>query len=219
MWAYADGKLTVSDLRLVKLLTGHKSGFIEVSLVHAVENNAGQNSKRSSEFNHVAQVADTPTGRVEKLAPTIGQREPVSFAHARIDDTNDCLKSIEEYQEFQMTTMGYSFSETVSYLIKKQKLNRVLFYEKTLIDHRQFSRILKNEVNNPRFDTVIAICIGLNLGLLYGEPLLRKCGYTLDCDSKAAYKVLLASYCGRSITECNEYLVAQGLKPLLAKNI
>jgi hypothetical protein len=88
-----------------------------------------------------------------------------------------------------------------------------VFCEKTLLGDKQFWNIKTNKMLRPSFDTSMAICVGLGLGLLYGEPLLEKGGHKLD-HVRDPYRVLLANFRGLSIFECNEFLIEWGIKPL-----
>jgi hypothetical protein len=69
-------------------------------------------------------------------------------------------------------------------------------------------------MSNPAFDTAMSICVGLDLGLVYGLPLLGKAGYTLEREDRLPYKMLLAYCQGHTIFVCNEFLAAQGARLL-----
>lgn len=63
------------------------------------------------------------------------------------------------------------------------------------------------------------ICIGLDLGIEYGEPLFQKAGYILEgSEVLIAYKGILLSCRGYTVYECNEILGLLSL-PLLAKKV
>ena len=94
------------------------------------------------------------------------------------------------------------------------------FRERTLLSDKMFDRIKKGEVLNPEIETVMAICMGLNLGAAHGIPLLRSAGYDLtDTQSPIliSYMKLLASPEVKDIFQCNEILEALNLKPLCEK--
>ncbi|MDR1358434.1 MAG: hypothetical protein LBJ48_03660, partial [Coriobacteriales bacterium] len=78
----------------------------------------------------------------------------------------------------------------------------------------QYRKLKYGRTRQVIFDTAMAVCVGLDLGLEYGVPLLEKAGYSLEGEDRFPYKVLLAFYRGHTIFECNEYLIDQGVKPL-----
>jgi hypothetical protein len=92
-----------------------------------------------------------------------------------------------------------------------------IFRERTLLSDKTFDRIKAGKLHNPGIETVMATCIGLNLGTLHGEPLLRSAGYDIANSTSPlnmVYYVLLCSYQGHSIFECNEVLESLNL-PLI----
>lgn len=123
---------------------------------------------------------------------------------------------VQESQYLSSTTQN--FAQAAYGHIKRKGYNKSVFTEKTLLSGKTFDRIKKNELNNPTLETVMAICIGLELSPSYSEELLRLAGFTLsNSPQQLAYKKLLHSYRGHSIYECNEVLEALGLSPLCAK--
>jgi len=94
------------------------------------------------------------------------------------------------------------------------------FREKTLLSDKTFDRIKSGQLISPDLETVMAICIGLNLGIIYGESLLKSAGYDLAESTTPLHKVyhvLLCTYHERTIFEWNEVLEALGLQPIRAK--
>jgi hypothetical protein len=61
----------------------------------------------------------------------------------------------------------------------------------------------------------MAICIGLELGIEQGEPLLEIAGYKLGKSHlHRAYRKILSSLKGHSIYECDEFLNTLDLPPI-----
>ena len=110
------------------------------------------------------------------------------------------------------STTSSSFAETVFAHTRRLGLNQVVFSERTLLDDRQFRKIKSNSLTNVSFDTAMAICVGLDLGLEYGLPLLEKAGFSLNAEQRLPYKILLIFYRGHTIIECNHFLSEQGVK-------
>jgi len=82
---------------------------------------------------------------------------------------------------------------------------------KSLVSRRTIDRALNGHVI-PSIETVMAFCIALELGAVFGNQLLESAGYRLTASRiHCAYQVLLDIYSGKSIYECNEFLSANGL--------
>lgn len=108
-----------------------------------------------------------------------------------------------------------SFSQIAFAHIKRMSFSKAMFEEKTLLSARTFDRIKSNELENPTIETVMAICIGLELGIEQGGPLLEIAGYKLgQSHLHRAYRKILSSFKGRSIYECDEFLEELGLQPI-----
>ena len=54
------------------------------------------------------------------------------------------------------------------------------FRYRTLLSDKTFDRIKSGKLKNPDIETVMALCFGLDLGVFYGDPLLRSAGYDLS---------------------------------------
>ena len=87
------------------------------------------------------------------------------------------------------------------------------FTKKTLLSVKTYNRIKSGELVNPKFDTAMAVCIGLNLGITYAIPLLKSAGFDLEQSSAPLHKVyhiLLCTFHDRDIYEWNEILAVLG---------
>lgn len=123
---------------------------------------------------------------------------------------------IEETQYLSRTSQ--TFSQAAYGHIQRKGYNKIIFADKTLLSEKTFDRIKNNQLNNPTLETVMAICIGLELSPPYSEELLKAAGFTLNnSPQQLAYKKLLHSYRGHSLYECNEVLGALGLSPICGK--
>ncbi len=126
-------------------------------------------------------------------------------------------RNVAEELNFVKSQKG-SFCQEVMAHVKRRGYNKPTFCEKTLLSERMFERIQTDSLRrNLKPETVMQICIGLDLGIAYGEALFEKAGHKL-CGSELhlAYKQILATCQGLSVYECNEILASIGL-PLLAK--
>lgn len=93
-------------------------------------------------------------------------------------------------------------------LSKRRGYNKVTFCAKTLLSEKTYERMKHNAMHSmPRPETVMQICIGLNLGIEYGEPLFEKAGYRLSSSGVLlAYRAILITCKKIDIYECNEVL-------------
>jgi len=114
-----------------------------------------------------------------------------------------------------------TFSQFAWRIFRQKKLNRQTFADKTLLSDAYFDRIKNNRLpSNPDVETVMAICIGLDLDGKLGEELLEKAGHKLNNSQlHVIYRKFLYSLKGRSIYQCNEILEAFGFKPLIKRNM
>jgi len=116
--------------------------------------------------------------------------------------------------------MGQTFAQYAWDIISKKKVNRQVFQVKTLLSEKIYDRIRDNKLeSNPDIKTVMAICIGLDLGGALGEQLLERAGHKLNNSQlHVVYKKLLYSLRGRSIYECDEILEGLSLPPISKKD-
>lgn len=73
-----------------------------------------------------------------------------------------------------------TFSEYLRELIKEKNLSEVEVYKKAHLDRRIFSKIRNEKNYKPSTNTVLAICIGMELNLEETENLLRSAGHGLS---------------------------------------
>jgi hypothetical protein len=123
---------------------------------------------------------------------------------------------IEQSRRLAKTEMN--FAQLAAWHIKNRGYNKVVFRAKTLLSHKTYERIMSNQLPNPTLETVMAICIGLQLSIKDSELLLERAGYKLSSSPQhLAYHKLLSAFVGHSLFECNEILEALSLSPLTTK--
>jgi hypothetical protein len=82
-----------------------------------------------------------------------------------------------------------------------------------------FERIRDNQLTAPKIETVMSICLGLDLGGQIGELLLERAGHKLNASlPHTVYRKLLYSLRGKTIYDYNEVLEALSLPPLTKCN-
>jgi len=113
---------------------------------------------------------------------------------------------------------GTTFCDEVTAHIRRKGCNRAAFSRLTGLSEQTYDRIVRHKVEHPCLDTVMMICVGLDLGFAYGEVLFNKAGYRLGgTKAQHAYRKILLSFEGISIHECNEILEEIGLPKLNSK--
>jgi DNA-binding phage protein len=104
------------------------------------------------------------------------------------------------------------FAQLAAHYIRRRGYNKVVFCMKTHLSSKTYERIMSDELPNPALETVMAICLGLQLGIDDSERLLERAGFKLNASPlHLAYCKLLACRVGHDLDACNELLEALGL--------
>jgi hypothetical protein len=140
---------------------------------------------------------------------------------------DDCNKKVQERarelcqaindETETVNATGRNFAQIAAYHITKMEIDESEFCEKTLLSPKTYRRIMKNNLQKPTFETAMAICIGLELGMTHGPRLLEAAGINIFAAQYIQYKKLLESCCGLSILECNEIFSVLGYPLINAK--
>ena len=102
--------------------------------------------------------------------------------------------------------------------IRRNKLNKETFQQKTLLSGKMYDRIKNDNVPKPSLETAMALAIGLKLGGKSGEELLEKAGHKLtDTPLHLTYRKLLNVCKEKGILGCNEILEHLSFPPLCEK--
>lgn len=79
---------------------------------------------------------------------------------------------------------------------------------------RNLSRLIKNK-QQPKLETVVALCISLHLFPLFSEYLISLAGYSLrNTEEGLAYNLLINQFYMEDLIFCNKLLREIGIKPL-----
>jgi hypothetical protein len=83
------------------------------------------------------------------------------------------------------------------------------------LDPKTIQRMRNNEAYETTIETIVAICIALQLPPAVSEALIARSAYSLGVNEKhLTYRFLLNSCYTKPIYECNEMLLRLGLEPL-----
>jgi hypothetical protein len=215
---YARTHLDECCLRfMLKLVKGDGVSGARSASVGVAEGEAADGSKAE------AAAAEQPPGPPARK-PGVYTQVPV------LDPGNHNLAVFQRSQELRklhddlidqsrrLADTEMNFAQLAAWHIKNKGYNKAVFQAKTLLSRKTYERIMSNQLPNPTLETVMAICIGLQLSIKDSELLLERAGYKLSSSPQhLAYHKLLSAFVGHSLFECNEILEALSLSPLTAK--
>jgi len=85
-----------------------------------------------------------------------------------------------EMEDFIFNKKKPPFSSLLFHYIDERKLSDSQIYKKAGIDRRHFSKIRSNKDYRPGKNTVIALCLALELTREEADALLESCGFSLS---------------------------------------
>ncbi|HAS04571.1 MAG TPA: transcriptional regulator [Dehalococcoidia bacterium] len=134
------------------------------------------------------------------------------------NDVNAQAKAIIAYNKELaevMQNLPGSFSGALKYLMKwKDKTVEALAGD-CCLDPKTIQRMRSNEAYETTIETIVAICIALQLPPALSEVLVNRSAYSLGVSEKhLTYRFLLNSCYTKTIYQCNEMLQRLGLEPL-----
>ena len=114
-----------------------------------------------------------------------------------------------------LKAMPGNFQDALVYLMGWKGITNEKLADKTYLDTRTIQRLRNDCDNITSIETVIAICIGLQLPPAISFRLIGLSTCSLGVgDKHVAYQFLLTSYYTRPIIDCNTLLANMDLKPL-----
>ena len=132
------------------------------------------------------------------------------------------LKECAEFKELQKIKSVDVF-EAFTICFKLRKWNSSRFCENTGLSQTIFSKIKNKsykEGEYPSLQSIIAICLGLQIPLDYSIEILNHCGYALTNTKKdRCYKYILTHYEAFNIDQANEFLIKENFQPISDKDI
>lgn len=132
------------------------------------------------------------------------------------------LKECAEFEELQKIKSVDAF-DGFMICFKLRKWNALRFCDKTGLSRTMFSRIKKKtykEEQYPSLQSVVAICVALQIPFEFSMVLLNHCGYSLTGSKRdCCYKFILTHYEMFDIDKANEFLVKEKFDPISDKDI
>ena len=113
--------------------------------------------------------------------------EPTTILFQRTFDEINVPTEIEEV----LKTIEPSFSDKLLELIREKGLKEVEVYKKADIDRRHFSKIRSSASYRPKKDTVILLCLSMELTYEESQDLLTRAGLAL---SRSSERDIIAEY-------------------------
>ena len=134
------------------------------------------------------------------------------------DDVNAQANAIRAYNEelakvMQELPRGFSGSLKALMAWKEKTVEKLA--EECCLDPKTIQRMRNNESYDTTIETVVAICIALQLPPVASQALISNSPFSLGYSEKhLAYQFLLNCHYTKSVIECNEILARLSLGPL-----
>lgn len=110
-----------------------------------------------------------------------------------------------------------SFSGSIKGLMEWKGITVEALAEASLVSAKTIQRLRNDEGYETTLETVIALCIGLQLPPAASTDLLEKSGFSLkNTELHLMYRFLLTSYYTHALYDCNQLLTEQSFAPLTA---
>ena len=109
-----------------------------------------------------------------------------------------------------------SFADTLIFHMKRCKHTAESLAENSLVATKTIHRMRKELGYRAKFETIIAVCVGLDLHPVLSMDLIKKSGYTFQsCNQEhIIYQMLLYSKYKSTIHQWNKILNENGFKSL-----
>jgi hypothetical protein len=164
------------------------------------------NKKYKEQINLLTQELDSTNQRIKELKKIIfdnigrfvdyfyvAQEPEIHFQTVYIPDSegNDFTNNLQKEIYEEIKKVEESFSDKLMQIIREKKLNEVEVYKKADLDRRHFSKIRSNPDYRTTKETVILLCLSMELNYEETTDLLNRAGYSL---SKSSKQDLIAQY-------------------------
>lgn len=112
-----------------------------------------------------------------------------------------------------------NFSGILDALIDWSDMTEEELAEAADMSEKTIQRLRNTEQDNVTIETVVQLCIGMQISPALSNCLLRASGKSfMMTEQRVMYQFLLNSCHYKSIYECNDMLIEQKLKPLGRQN-
>ncbi len=144
-----------------------------------------------------------------EIAFTAHYSDEKALSHAQmLKDYNRELLAV-------LMQLPMSFSGALNTLIKWTGMKEEDLAEASALSERTIQRLRNNEPNDVSIETVVQLCIGMQLPPQLSDKLMRASGNSFLANERhLMYQFLLTSCYTESIHTCNKRLEEQGFPPL-----
>jgi hypothetical protein len=219
-YVYVDAHFCINDSKYIRQ---NENGYAELTdyarqhideccLIFDIK--ARKNNKYGTQFYtecvlFKSIVSDTI---VEAKYSTSAQNFIVDARAEELKKIGNSAKQLASIMRWLPTT----FADTLVSHMDRLACTEESLAEKSLIHAKTIQRMRNDLRYKSKLETVIAICIGLQLHPILSTDLVGKAGFALKPfdEEHIIYQMLLTSYYQNSIYECNEILRANNCKAL-----
>lgn len=162
------------------------------------------------------------SSKLDKRRTRYKNRKIKSFE--TIDEIKNNPKKFNDYYDKisnLIDNIPYGFRENLRYLRVELGFSRELLEERTGISSNTIKEIETNKKRGYSLETVVALCVGMNLPPDFSFELLRKAGYDIENSSNqlnCLYKFILRNLYNKKIEEVNLFLQTNK-KPSLTRKM
>jgi len=193
---------------------------ISETVAEALKERAGNSTAYLYEEEKIAITADLPPLPVDHTLTLSYSRDSTKHVVTPAENELSVDKEMAEmYGNFKShyKTRADSFPVMLSGFMKQEKLNDIELGERIHLSDRHIRRFRTGETK-PSFYAVLAICIGLQLDLWDSKELLESAFYTIPLnDEGKIYNFFIRCCRGKSVDDCNAFLLANNMDPLTKK--
>lgn len=150
----------------------------------------------------------------------LGVKYKIEFDENLNDDIllqSQAIIESEKYINEGLDCICNCLSKSLKTLMKWVNINGRKLADKSEVSEKTIQRIRTGETTNPNIETMISLCIGMDLPYEVSLAFIEKAGLTLmgNNPERLIYKFFLKDGCNLDIYECDELLKSKGFKGLI----
>lgn len=223
---HAGGMLVINDPKYVQKYEGYEATLTDYALDHADE--------CCLVFDRVTRVSTRYDDSFYRICFLCRDADSKNFVEANFNPregkNEDVVKRAREMaaiaaeakrvSDILQDEIPGSFSATLDYHIERRKYTNEKMEERTGISSHMIQDYRKKKDIKPTLQSVLALCIGLNLHPSFSYDLIAKAGYNIMTASEEnlIYRYLIDNHHMENIYMWNEKLHDAGIPQQLPKN-
>lgn len=222
---HAGGMMVINDPKYVQKAEGCEATLTDYALEHADEcclvfdRTTRVSTHYDDSFYRICFLcrdADSKSFVEAKYNPKEGKNEDVAKRAREMAAISEEAKRISDI----LAEVPSSFCGTLDYHIERRKYTNEKMEERSGISSRMIQDYRKKKDAKPTLQSVLALCIGLNLHPSFSYDLIAKAGYNIMIASEEnlIYRYLIDNHHMENIYMWNEKLRDAGIPQQLPKN-